>query len=69
MYTFSKGHLEKTERFLVESLFLYLTHKLFICIGDIIERENTVAEFEEEVCAEADESPEWKLEIITVRVR
>lgn len=28
MYTFSKGHLEKTERFLVESLFLYLTHKL-----------------------------------------
>jgi hypothetical protein len=32
-----------------------------MCGRDIIEREDAVAELEEEVCAEGDEGPEWEL--------
>jgi len=31
-----------------------------MCGRDIIEREDAVAELEEEVCAEGDEGPEWE---------
>lgn len=38
-----------------------LLHKLRMRLGHIIECEDAIAEFEEEVCAEGDEGPEWKL--------
>lgn len=31
-----------------------------MCLGDIVEGENSQAELEEKVCAEGDEGPEWK---------
>jgi hypothetical protein len=38
-----------------------LLHQLCVRRGDIVEREDAVAELEEEICAEGDESPEWEL--------
>ena len=40
------------------SRLLNLLHELCVCLGYIVECEDTVAEFEEEKCAERDEGPE-----------
>jgi len=38
-----------------------LLHQLCVRGGDIVEREDAVAELKEEICAEGDEGPEWEL--------
>ena len=52
---------------------LDLFHQLFVCFGDIVEREHAVSEFAQEVGAERDESPEGNLQEVvrgrSVRVR
>lgn len=39
----------------------YLTLQLLVRVGNIVEREDTVAELEQKVCAERDEGPEGDL--------
>lgn len=48
---------------------LNLLHKLCMRSRHIVEGEDSVAELEEEVCAEGDECPEWKLHGIFVSFR
>ena len=38
-----------------------LCHQFFVCLRNIVEIVHIVAEFEEEIGAEGDECPEWKL--------
>lgn len=40
---------------------LDLFHQLFVCFGNIVEREHAVSEFAQKVSAEGDESPERNL--------
>lgn len=45
-----------------------LLHKLRMRLGNVVECENAVSEFEEEVCTEGNEGPEWKLSKSTMSV-
>lgn len=38
-----------------------LLHKLRMRLGHIVECQDAVSEFEQQVCAEGNEGPEWKL--------
>jgi hypothetical protein len=40
---------------------LDLAHQFLVCVGYIVESEDAVTEFEEEVCAERHKGPEWEL--------
>lgn len=40
---------------------LDLFHQLFVCFGNIVEREHAVSEFAQKVSAEGDKSPEGNL--------
>lgn len=43
---------------------LYLRLQFIVCLGDVVEGEDSQAELEEEICAERNEGPEGDLVVI-----